>query len=143
MLFREEGGAHVRGHTAVCPRWEVSSGAWGQFSQRRCVWRLELRWPSLSEPQSLYLGDTSILWKDGNSWLGCPAAALGELWGEQVHCTNARSLASATALLSWSRSQGHRAHASMGCRCPGWLVASIYSPRPCPTSFLPACPFSR
>lgn len=38
----------------------------------------EAVWPSLSEPQSLYLLGTSILWKDGNSWLGCPAAALGE-----------------------------------------------------------------
>lgn len=46
----------------------------------------ERRWLSLSEPQSLYLRGTSILWKDGNSCLGRPAAVLGELWGEQVTC---------------------------------------------------------
>lgn len=57
-------------------------------------------WPSLSELQSLYLLDTSVLWKDGSVWLCRPAAALGELWVEQVHYKSVGSLALATVLLS-------------------------------------------
>lgn len=91
----------------------------------------------LSEPQSLHLLEIGILGKGGDVWLACPAAALDELWVEQVPYKECRvtCLSHSTAVLS--RGQGHGVNASVGHRHPGHLVPSIYSPGPAqPPSFL-------
>lgn len=60
----------------------------------------ERRWPSLSEPQSLYLRGQASSGRTGTAVL----VVLLQLW---VSYGVSRSLAWATALLSWSRGQGH------------------------------------
>lgn len=124
VLFREEEGGPVCGHTVVCSVWsEACAGIQGLFSQRRPGWS-----PRGGGPASLSLSPFTCGCKhprkDGNNCLGHPAAALGELWGEQVSGKSAGSLALATALLSWSWGQGHRLNAAARHRGPAQLLPS-------------------